>query len=93
MLVLGGSHIVLTLLLYSSSFSLFAPHPPHLQASKAMLAKHIRVYPSVAPSENPRVGVNGVPMPEGPSDAERDELRFALVAAQDSAAVQILLEW
>ena len=56
-----------------------------------MLAKHIRVYPSVVPSENARA--NGVTAPEGPSDAERDELRFALVAAQDSAAVQILLEW
>ena len=64
-----------------------------------MLAKHVRVHPSVAPSEALRGGGGGVnggaaaAAPEGPSDAERDELRFALVAAQDSAAVQILLEW
>ena len=61
-----------------------------------MLAKHIRVYPSTGSSEiiaRGGVGVNGSSTSEGPSDAERDELRFALVAAQDSAAVQILLEW
>ena len=66
-----------------------------------MLAKHVRVHPSVAPSEALRGGgggggVNGAAAAaaaEGPSDAERDELRFALVAAQDSATVQILLEW
>lgn len=64
-----------------------------LHASKAMLAKHIRVHPSAAPPDNPRPVVNGGSPQEGPSDGERDELRFALIAAQDSAAVQILLEW
>ncbi|KAF0293935.1 Integrator complex subunit 2 [Amphibalanus amphitrite] len=53
----------------------------HLSASRAQLKRHLLDHPSPLPAQ-----------PGQPSDAEREELRSALVLAQDSAALQLLIE-
>ncbi|XP_037076779.1 integrator complex subunit 2-like [Pollicipes pollicipes] len=53
----------------------------YLAASRAQLKRHLLDHPSPVP-----------PQPGMPTDAEREELRSALVLAQDSAAIQLLIE-
>ena len=56
-----------------------------MDASRAFLAHHIQSHPSPAPKRG--MGTSG-----GNADFEREELKGALVAAQESAIVQLLLE-
>jgi len=57
----------------------------YMDASRAFLAHHIQSHPSPAPKRG--VGTSG-----SSADIEREELKSALVAAQESAIIQILLE-
>ncbi len=59
-----------------------------LQSSRTYLAAHIAAE-AAAPAGAAGAGGGGQ---QGQSGVEREELRLALLAAQDSAAVQILLE-
>lgn len=58
----------------------------YLAASRAFLASHLQA--------NPAVGIKSDPGNTRalPSDPEREELKGALIAAQEAAATQILLE-
>ena len=58
-----------------------------LQSSRTYLAAHI-----AAEAAAPAGAAGGGGGQQGQSGVEREELRLALLAAQDSAAVQILLE-
>ena len=54
-----------------------------MAASRALLAHHLQSHPSPASSKSTAVNT---------AELEREELKNALIAAQESAAIQILLE-
>ena len=62
-----------------------------LAASRSQLTRHVleRPLPPVPPGSNLPAGSKSGPLS---TEVEREELKGALIAAQESAALQILLE-
>lgn len=58
-----------------------------LAASRSQLSRHLFDGPLTTMSSNNMIPIGGLT-----SDAEREELKNALIAAQESAALQVLLE-